>query len=191
MERGWHVAWIPARVCSRPAFMITKESRSIAIKILRQEQSLRDHGDTVEVACGSNPKFPDLIPRPLGAVAAVQIVHSPRGSRDTGHFGPAHDEVELKAAEALGIPATIYPKIRDSGSGRRGASDREEPTAAREIQRRENQEEGCPPIDAVREAHDARGDLDTAADDTRAPREAEVAVLPWVDEALHAGSRGR
>jgi hypothetical protein len=37
-----------------------------------------------------------------GATAA-QIVHSPRGSRDTEHFGSAHDEVELEAAEALGM----------------------------------------------------------------------------------------
>jgi hypothetical protein len=44
----------------------------------------------------------------------VQILHSPRGSRDIEHVGSAHDEVELEAAEALGIvPATIYQKIRE------------------------------------------------------------------------------
>jgi hypothetical protein len=53
---------IPVGVFSRPAFMITKESRSIAIKGLRQEQSLRDHGDAVEVGYVLNLKFPDLIP---------------------------------------------------------------------------------------------------------------------------------
>ncbi len=35
------------------------------------------------------------------------------------------------------------------------------------------------------------GDRDTATGDTRDPRDAEVAVLPWVDQAVHARSRGR
>jgi hypothetical protein len=34
---------------------------------------------------------------------AVQILHSARGSRDIEHVGPAHDEVELETAEALGM----------------------------------------------------------------------------------------
>jgi hypothetical protein len=51
-------AWIPGGVFSRPAFMITKESRSIAMKSLRQEQSLLDHGDAVEVVYVLNPEFP-------------------------------------------------------------------------------------------------------------------------------------
>jgi len=38
--------------------MITKESRSIAMKSLRQEQSLLDHGDAVEVVYVLNPEFP-------------------------------------------------------------------------------------------------------------------------------------
>ena len=45
--------------------MIAKELHSIAIKSLRQEQSLRDHGDAVEVFYMLNPKFPDLIPLPV------------------------------------------------------------------------------------------------------------------------------
>jgi hypothetical protein len=55
-------ALIPAGVSSQMVFMITKESHSIAIKSIRHEQGLRDHGDAVEVVCGLNPKFPDLIP---------------------------------------------------------------------------------------------------------------------------------
>src|SRR5438045_8657494 len=43
----------------------------------------------------------------------------------------------------------------------------------------------------MREAHDARGGRGTATDNTRDPKGAEVAVFPWVDQALHAGSRGR
>jgi len=42
--------------------MIVKESHPGAIKGLRQEQSLRDHGDAVEDFYVSNPKFPDLVP---------------------------------------------------------------------------------------------------------------------------------
>src|SRR6516164_4084970 len=51
-------AWIPGGVFSRQAFMIPKESRSIAMKSLRQEQSLLDHGDAVEVVYVLNPEFP-------------------------------------------------------------------------------------------------------------------------------------
>jgi hypothetical protein len=64
------------------------------------------------------------------------------------------------------------------------ASDGEVPVATCEIGRRKNQEEGCPSVDAVREAHDARGGGDTATSNTRDPRDAEVAVLPWVDQAV-------
>ena len=56
------IVLIPAGVSSEAAFMIAKDPHSIAIKILRQEQSLRDHGDAVEVVYVLNPKFPDLIP---------------------------------------------------------------------------------------------------------------------------------
>jgi hypothetical protein len=59
------LVWIPAGVSNRPAFMITKESHTIAIKSLRQEQSLRDHGGAVEVVYVLNPKFPVLIPRTI------------------------------------------------------------------------------------------------------------------------------
>src|ERR1019366_4216597 len=78
-----------------------------------------------------------------------------------------------------------------SGSGRCGASDSDVPVATSEIQRPKNQEERCPSVDAVREAHDARGGRDTATGKTRDAKDAEVAVLPWIDQALHAGSRGK
>jgi hypothetical protein len=62
MKRGAEEAGtlvrIPAGVFTWSAFMITKESRSIAIKSLRQEQSLRDRGSAVEVVYVLNPKFP-------------------------------------------------------------------------------------------------------------------------------------
>jgi transposase len=51
-----------------------------------------------------------------------------------------------------------------------GAIDSEVPVAIREIQRRNNQEEGCPSVDAVREAYEARVDAisaDIAALDAR------------------------
>src|ERR1017187_7927997 len=78
-----------------------------------------------------------------------------------------------------------------SGSGRCGATDSEVPVATREIQRPKNQEEGCPSVDAAREAYDARGGRGTATGNTRDPRGAEVAVLPWSDQTPHSGSRGR
>ena len=67
----------------------------------------------------------------------------------------------------------------------------EVPVATRDIERCKNQEEGCPSVGAVREAHYARGGVDTATGNTRDPGEAEVAVLPWVDQAVHALSRRR
>jgi hypothetical protein len=84
-------------------------------------------------------------------------------------------------------PAAVWP---GSGSGRCGAIDSDVPGATREIQRPKNQEEGCPSVDAVREAYDARGGRGTATGNTPDPEEAEVAVLIWHDQALHAGSRG-
>src|ERR1022692_3850866 len=78
-----------------------------------------------------------------------------------------------------------------SGSGRCGASDSDVPVATREVQHPKNQEEGCPSVGGVREAHDARGGRDKATGNTRDPKRAEVAVYPWIDQALHAGSRGR
>jgi hypothetical protein len=41
--------------------MITNEFHPRATKSLRQEQSLRDLDDAVEVGYALNPKFPDLI----------------------------------------------------------------------------------------------------------------------------------
>jgi hypothetical protein len=44
--------------------------------------------------------------------SAGQILHSRRGSRDIEHFGPAHDVVELEAAETLGMPRGHLPEDR-------------------------------------------------------------------------------
>src|SRR5262249_23724691 len=65
------------------------------------------------------------------------------------------------------------------------------PIATREVQRREHQEEGGPSVDPVREADGARRGRDTAAPKARQSKEAEVAVLPRVDQAVDAASRGR
>ena len=70
VRKAGSIVLIPAGVFNQAAFMIAKDSHSIAIKSLRQEQSLRDHGDAVEVVYVLNPKFPDLIPRPLGLTDA-------------------------------------------------------------------------------------------------------------------------
>ncbi len=50
------------------------------------------------------------------------------------------------------------------------ASDSNVPAATREIQSRKHQEESRPSVDAVREAHAARGGPDTATGQTRAPQ---------------------
>ena len=87
--------------------------------------------------------------------------------------------------------ARVWCRKRGSGSGRCGASESKFPVATREIQRPNNQEEGCPSVHAVREAHDARSGRDHATDKTYDPKDADVAVLKWRKQALHAGSRGR
>src|SRR5271167_3904828 len=99
------------------------------------------------------------------------------------------DLVEL-SRQSGGSVAAMSPRA-GSGSGRCGASDSDVPVATREVQHPNNQEEDCPSVGGVREAHDARGGRDTATGNTRDPKGAEVAVLPWIDQALHAGSRGR
>src|ERR1022692_413152 len=88
------------------------------------------------------------------------------------------------------LPAWPCACSAGSGSGRCGAIDSEVPVATREIQRRNNQEEVRPSVDAVREAHEARGGLDTATGNVADPKAAEVAVSHWVDQAPHAGARG-
>ncbi|MBV9595400.1 MAG: hypothetical protein JOZ87_00955 [Chloroflexi bacterium] len=49
----------------------------------------------------------------------------------------------------------------------------------------------APSVDAACEAHDARGCRDAATGNTREPQSPEVAVFPWIDQAVQAGSRGR
>src|SRR5690242_5615434 len=80
--------------------------------------------------------------------------------------------------------------VAGSGSGGPGAGDGQVPVTAREIQRSEKQEEGCPSVDAVGQADQARGGREAAAGDARDPEGADVTVLPRVDQALQAGSRG-
>ena len=62
-------------------------------------------------------------------------------------------------------------------SGGPGAGDGQVPVAAREIQRSEKQEKGCPSVDAVGQADEARGGRDAAAGDTRDSEGADVTVL--------------
>jgi hypothetical protein len=118
--------------------------------------------------------------------------------------GPYAGTIAAQMAEgAQHVPAAICRKIRECGhrrpgrcwpgsvSGRCGASDGEVPAATREIQRPKSQKEGCPSVDAVREAHDARGGRHSATGNIPDPIEAEVAVCPWGNQAVNAGSRGR
>lgn len=65
-----------------------------------------------------------------------------------------------------------------SGVGGLGASDAEVPETAREVQRRDNQEERRPCVDAVREADEPRGGRDAATDNVPGPKEARVAMPP-------------
>ena len=58
------------------------------------------------------------------------------------------------------------------------------------MRRRDSQEEGCPSVDAVREAYDARSGRDTATGNMRDPEGADVTVLNGADQALQARSRG-
>src|SRR5271166_2561647 len=77
------------------------------------------------------------------------------------------------------------------GSGSCGASDSDLPVANREIRCPNNQEEGCPSVSAVREYECANAGRDDATGNTHDPKDAEVAVLPWDDQTLQAGSQGR
>jgi hypothetical protein len=112
--------------------------------------------------------------RPLSATAGLALLP---GSRPSGA------RVKQAIREWCLVPG--------SGSCRCGASDSEFPVATREIQRPNNQEEGCPSVDAVREAHDASDGRDNAAHNTRDPKDAGVAVLEWRKQASHAGSGRR
>jgi hypothetical protein len=111
-------------------------------------------------------------------------------------YYPGQRGFPRRAAARRGVAARGGPgdhrSPRPARLGRGGgASDGEVPVATREIQRSNNQEKGCPSVDAVREADDARGGRDTATGNTRDPVAAEVAVLPRTYQTLRAGSRGR
>ncbi len=47
------------------------------------------------------------------------------------------------------------------------------------------------PASAEREQNEADAELEAAGGSMRDPRDGEVAVLPWADQTVHAGSRGR
>ena len=78
--------------------MITKESHAIAIKGLRQEQSLRNRVDAGEVGYVVNPKSPDLIPRPLGPASAGPSVRRLRS------FSPGSQRGECGGNAVLDEP---------------------------------------------------------------------------------------
>ena len=83
-----------------------------------------------------------------------------------------------------------------SGSGRCGTSDSQVPGCPREASRRCRQEQHRPP-DSLRcrgtphERNGAKAGQDDTSGNAHACDRTEVAVLPWRDYALHAGSRGR
>jgi len=83
-----------------------------------------------------------------------------------------------------------------SGSGRCGTSDSQVPGCPREASRRCRQEQHRPP-DSLRsegtphERNGAKADQDDTSGNAHACDRTGVAVLPWRDYALHAGSRGR
>jgi hypothetical protein len=79
--------------------VIAKDSHSIAIKTLRQEQSLRDHGDAVEVDYALNPKFPGLIPRPLGQAGAGRDCPEMGLPRLLAAFHPQLQRLQMRAKE--------------------------------------------------------------------------------------------
>ena len=61
------------------------------MKVLRQEQSLRDHGDTGEVVYMLDPKFQDLIPQPLG-----QLMRGPGHSRSVTDKDHGVDGISIR-----------------------------------------------------------------------------------------------
>jgi hypothetical protein len=76
------------------------------------------------------------------------------------------------------LPARPCARSAGSGSGRCRAGDGEVPVGTRDLQRRKDQEEGCPSVDAVREANEAREGRDTATGNTYGCKAAEVAGTP-------------
>jgi hypothetical protein len=72
--------------------MIMKDSCSVAIKILRQEQSLPHHADAGEVVYMLNPKFHDLVLRPPGSVGRRPL---PQAARPGPTGGSLQDGQEL------------------------------------------------------------------------------------------------
>jgi hypothetical protein len=104
--------------------------------------------------------------------------------------GQARGQAGRRAANLHRLPTA------GSGSGRCGTSDSQVPGGPREACRARRQEHHRPP-DSLRcegtphERNGAKADQDDTSANAHACPEAQVAVFPWRDYALHARSRGR
>ena len=78
--------------------MITKESCSIAMKSLRQEQIFHDHGDAAGIFDVLNPKFPGLIPGHFAQPMRDPIHSYVHGSRVMDKYVGRHRERALTEA---------------------------------------------------------------------------------------------
>src|SRR5579872_7232797 len=116
----------------------------------------------------------------------IRPILASRPQPPNSHTGIPADCVTAMTLRIRRSCPSVLRSTPSSGSVSCGAIDGEVPVAASDVQRPDNQEEAGPAVHAVREADDARAGRHTAAGNTRDANGAEVAVLPWVDQALHA-----
>ena len=101
-----------------------------------------------QVACFHNVAAHLIRARPDGAARRTPVAR-PLGRVEPRAFHYRQPLARLCLAEARAASTVILGMLPGSGSGRCGASDSDVPAATREIQRRNNQEEGCPSVDAI------------------------------------------
>ena len=178
--------WLPIKVRGAKQNVVPRELAGFLRRLSCQRRGTSFHEHCLR-PLGVNALNPELDVAVLARDPADPGIEAPATEQPHRDIGGLRHRDDLADNAQLPLGALVHAQVR----ARCGAIDGEVPVAAPEIQRPDNQEEGCPSVDAVREAHHAGGARGTAAENPRDPEGAEVAVLPRVDEALHAGSRGR
>jgi Bacterial regulatory helix-turn-helix protein, lysR family len=151
----------------------------------------------LERACGG--PLIHRSPRPQGAGALTPLVSgyaSKSASTSASSAPPFHRRCGTPQPDEPPSSRQTSASSAGTGSGRCGTSDSQVPGCPREASRRCRQEQHRPP-DSLRcegtphERNGAKADQDDTSGNAHACDRTEVAVLPWRDYALHAGSRGR
>src|SRR6516162_9034837 len=99
--------------------MITKDSRTIATKRLRQDKTLRDHGATDDAGYTLNRKFPDLIPFRFSSGGPVLRTPGAQPGEPGAHGPPVLPVLGAERADEPGLLVPAHGGRRDAPGDQR------------------------------------------------------------------------